>query len=51
MTVDEFRNLKKKTIQAAKELCYPEYVIRQLKAAKNDIELTRIMIDARHNMK
>lgn len=35
-------------IVAAKELGYPEQIIKRLKAAKSSNEATRIMITARH---
>lgn len=34
---------KRTYIKIARDLCYPESVIEKLKAAKNDIECTRIM--------
>ena len=38
---------KKKAIKAARELGYSGTVIKQLKEAKTDVELTRIMKTAR----
>lgn len=42
---------KKETIKAAKELLYGSEIINKLENAKDDLELSRIMADARGRMK
>ena len=41
-------NYRGNAIQAAKELKYDQSVINRIKAAKNDIEIERIMCTARN---
>lgn len=38
---------KSDAIKAAKQLCYPEYIIEQIKNAKSDTEIERIIVSAR----
>lgn len=46
MSRDEY-TYKGQAIQAAKDLCYGEKVITQLKNAKTEAEISRIMCTAR----
>ena len=47
----EFKEVKRKTIVAAKELCYSKDIIEALENATNESELTRIMTTARKKEK
>ena len=44
---ETFEYEKKKTIRAARELCYSKHIISKLEAAKSSAEMSRIMKDAR----
>lgn len=46
---DELKHYRKDAIKAAKDFYYGDEVIKQLKAAKSETEIERIMINARHN--
>lgn len=41
---------RKKAIQAAKDLMYDASVVRRIKQAKSDIEISNIMVQARKNI-
>ena len=45
---ESFIAYKQESIKAARELYYPEEVIKDLHAAKTEIEIERIMVKARH---
>ena len=47
----EFKEVKRKVIVAAKELCYSKDVIEALENATNESEVTRIMTTARKKEK
>lgn len=38
---------KRQAISAARQLCYPEYVIAKLRTAQTECEISRIMATAR----
>ena len=44
---DEFERVRKEAITAAKELMYPEEVIKKIEAAKTEWEITTILKLAR----
>ena len=46
----EFREYKRKALKAARELCYGDEVIKRIKNAKTDVEISRIMTSARRAM-
>ena len=41
-------NYRKQAMIAAEDLCYSNEVIEKIKAAKSDVEIERIMNNARH---
>lgn len=43
----ETYNYKRRAIATAKDLLYPKYVIEQLQSATTEIEISRIMTQAR----
>lgn len=45
---DNGESYKDRAITAAKELCYGPKVIEKIKNAETDVEVERIMYDARH---
>lgn len=48
---EKLRVSKKEAIKAAKQLGYSDNVVKRIKQAKNEPEITRILITARHNIK
>lgn len=48
---ETLKTIKKKQIQVAKDLCYGDAVISKIKNAKSEMEIDRIMVDARRRDK
>lgn len=43
----DFNTIIKKYVDIAKELCYNEFIIKQIKNAKSEDEISNIMLNAR----